>query len=63
MRNCVQNKKICVTSVKIIQLNEWGCRDAQKIVETRSSLRNTIKYTSTIMRNPFAWVYVGRGYS
>ena len=32
----------------------------QKIVETRSSLSNTIKYTSTIMRNPFARVYVGR---
>ena len=33
----------------------------QKIVETRSTLSNTIKYTSTIMRNPFAWLYVGEG--
>ena len=34
----------------------------QKIVETRSSLSNTIKYTSTIMRNPpYIHVYSGKG--
>ena len=32
----------------------------QKIVETRSSLSNTVKYASTIMRNP-PYIYSGKG--
>ena len=42
-----------VTSVKIIPLNEWRCRDGMhhaKIVEKGNPLSNT--YTTTIMRNP-----------
>ena len=43
--------KMCETSVKIILLSEWQCT-MRKIVETRSSLSNTMKDTSTIMHNP-----------
>ena len=32
----------------------------QKIVETRTFLSNTIKYTSTIIRNP-PYIYSGKG--
>ena len=39
-----------IKNVKIIQLNEWRCRDAPC---ERSSLSNTIKDTSTIMRHPY----------
>ena len=44
------------TCTKIIQLNEWGCRDAscEKSWKQGNPLSNTIKDTSTIMRNPFA---------
>ena len=47
-------RKICGTSVKIIQLNEYGCRDApcKKLWKKGNPLSNTIKDTSTIMRNP-----------
>ena len=47
-------RKICGTSVKIIQLNEYGCRDApcEKSWKQGNPLSNTIKDTSTIMRNP-----------
>ena len=43
------------TSAKIIQLNEYGCRDApcEKSWKQGNPLSNTIKDTSTIMRNPF----------
>ena len=46
-----------ITSVKIIQLNEYGCRDApcEKSWKQGNPLSNTIKdttITSTIMRNP-----------
>ena len=46
-----------LTSAKIIQLNEWGCRDApcKKSWKQSNPLSNTIKDTSTIMRNPFAF--------
>ena len=47
-------------SETIIQLNEWRCRDApceKYIVETRSSLSNIIKDTSTIMRNPCLHIF------
>ena len=42
------------TSAKIIQLNEYGCRDApcEKSWKQGYPLSNTIKDTSTIMRNP-----------
>ena len=42
------------TSGKIIQLNEYGCRDApcKKSWKQGYPLSNTIKDTSTIMRNP-----------
>ena len=42
------------TSAKIIQLNEYGCRDApcEKSWKQGNPLSNTIKDTSTIMRNP-----------
>ena len=46
---------ICIyTSGKIIQLNEYGCRDApcKKSWKQGYPLSNTIKDTSTIMRNP-----------
>ena len=47
-------RKICGTSVKIIQLNEYGCRDApcEKSWKQGNPLSNTIKGTSTIMCNP-----------
>ena len=43
-----------LTSGKIIQLNEYGCRDApcKKSCKQGYPLSNTIKDTSTIMRNP-----------
>ena len=43
------------TSAKIIQVNEYGCRDApcEKWWKQGNPLGNTIKDTSTIMRNPF----------
>ena len=37
------------TSAKIIQVNEWGCRDAPWYVGTRES---PYKDTSTLMCNP-----------
>ena len=44
------------TSVKIIQFNEYGCRDApcEKSWKQGNPLSNTIKDTSTIMRNPLS---------
>ena len=41
------------TSAKIIQLNEYGCRDApcEKSWKQGNPLSNTIKDTSTIIRN------------
>ena len=44
------------TSAKIIQLNEYGCRDApcEKSWKQGNPLSNTIKDTSTIMRNPLS---------
>ena len=44
-------RKICGTSVK---MNEYGCRDApyEKSWKQGNPLSNTIKDTSTIMRNP-----------
>ena len=44
------------TSAKIIQLNEYGCRDApcKKSWKQGNPLSNTIKDTSTIMRNPLS---------
>ena len=44
-------RKICGTSAKII---EYGCRDApcEKSWQQGNPLGNTIKDTSTIMRNP-----------
>ena len=52
MNCCVQT----TTSVKIIQLNEYGCRDApcEKSWKQGNPLSNTIKDTSTIMRNPLS---------
>ena len=46
-----ETRKICGTSVKIIQ---YGCRDApcEKSWKQGNPLSNTIKDTSTIMRNP-----------
>ena len=46
--------KLYSTSAKIIQLNEYGCRDApcEKSWKQGNPLSNTIKDTSTIMRNP-----------
>ena len=43
------------TSAKIIQVNEYGCRDApcEQSWKQGNPLSNTIKDTSTIMRNPF----------
>ena len=43
-----------MTSAKIIQLNEYGCRDApcEKSWKQGNPLSNTIKDTSTIMHNP-----------
>ena len=52
---CIREpRKICGTSVKIIQLNEYGCRDApcEKSWKQGNPLSNTIKDTSTIMCNP-----------
>ena len=48
----VQN--LCTTSAKIIQLNEYGCRDApcEKSWKQGNPFSYTIKDTSTIMRNP-----------
>ena len=45
-----------IISVKIIQLNEYGCRDApcEKSWKQGNPLSNTIKDTSTIMRNPLS---------
>ena len=45
---------LSITSAKIIQLNEYGCRDApcEKSWKQGNPLSNTIKDTSTIMRNP-----------
>ena len=42
--------------VKIIQLNEYGCRDApcETSWKQGNPLSNTIKDTSTIMRNPLS---------
>ena len=42
------------TSAKIIQVNEYGCRDApcEKSWKQGNPLSNTIKDTSTIMHNP-----------
>ena len=47
---------VYITSVKIIQLNEYGCRDApcEKSWKQGNPLSNTIKDTSTIMRNPLS---------
>ena len=48
---------LCIrTSAKIIQLNEYGCRDAPcgKSWKQGNPLSNTIKDTSTIMRNPLS---------
>ena len=47
---------VIYTSVKIIQLNEYGCRDApcEKSWKQGNPLSNTIKDTSTIMRNPLS---------
>ena len=44
------------TSAKIIQLNEYGCRDApcEKSWKQGNPLSNTIKDTSTILRNPLS---------
>ena len=58
-------RKICGTSVKIIQLNEYGCRDAP--CENRGnkeilSNTSTIKDTSTIMRNP-PYIVQTKGYA
>ena len=43
-------------TLKIIQLNEYGCRDApcEKSWKQGNPLSNTIKGTSTIMRNPLS---------
>ena len=51
-----QNTNAIYTSVKIIQLNEYGCRDApcEKSWKQGNPLSNTIKDTSTIMRNPLS---------
>ena len=54
---CIASREELVsvyTSVKIIQLNEYGCRDApcEKLWKQGNPLSNTIKDTSTIMRNP-----------
>ena len=35
---------------------EWGCRDGMHHAKNRNPLSNTIKDTSTIMRNPFALI-------
>ena len=45
---------IILTSAKIIQLNEWGCRDGMHHRGNKEIplYSNTIKDTSTIMRNP-----------
>ena len=59
------------TSAKIIQLHEYGCRDApcEKSWKQGNPLSNinTIKDTSTIMRNygmpTLCLNYVGRGYA
>ena len=55
---------ICGTSVKIIQLNEYGCRDApcEKSWKQGNPLSNTIKDTSTIMRNP-PYIVQRKGYA
>ena len=57
-------RKICGTSVKIIQLNEYGCRDApcEKSWKQGNPLSNTIKDTSTIMRNP-PYIVQTKGYA
>ena len=51
MQYCVD---ILYTSAKIIQLNEYGCRDApcEKSWKQGNPLSNTIKDISTFMRNP-----------
>ena len=57
-------RKICGTSVKIIQLNEYGCRDApcEKSWKRGNPLSNTIKDTSAIMRNP-PYIVQTKGYA
>ena len=46
------------TSAKIIQVNEWGCRDGMHNAKNRGNkviaLAILSKDTSTIMSNPFA---------
>ena len=57
-------RKICGTSVKIIQLNEYRCKDApcEKSWKQGNPLSNTIKDTSTIMRNP-PYIVQTKGYA
>ena len=57
-------RKICGTSVKIIQLIEYGCRDTpcEKSWKQGNPLSNTIKDTSTIMRNP-PYIVQTKGYA
>ena len=59
--SCTTGTIFIYTSVKIIQLNEYGGRDApcEKSWKQGNPLSNTIKDTSTIMRNPLS-DYVGR---
>ena len=50
---------VLYTSAKIIQLNEWGCRDGMHHAKKRENkvipvAILSIKDTSTIVRNPFA---------
>ena len=54
--SCTTGTIFLYTSVKIIQLNEYGCRDApcEKSWKQGNPLSNTIKDTSTIMRNPLS---------
>ena len=48
------------TSAKIIQLNEWGCRDGMHHAKNRGNrVIPNINDTSTIMRNPFALGMLG----
>ena len=53
-------RKICGTSVKIIQLNEYGCRDAP--CEKSWKQGNPLSNTSTIMRNP-PYIVQTKGYA
>ena len=50
------------TSAKIIQVNEYGCRDApcEKSWKQGNPLSNSIKDTSTNMRNPLPELHVCR---